>query len=228
MIRGTICFTLIATFGSLMACDEPLYIGNDPSMLIRLGGPKDSSPDPGDDPANTDGTCLLAYNSALVESGADECCYYQGQENLCNTAAQCNELSGGYCCLIYGTENTAGGGRCCLYEGGRFGDGAAECKALLSNAPAGGPVALSPSDCLLEYNTALVSEGADACCYHQGQQNQCSRAVKCNELSGASCCLIYGTENTAGGARCCWYENGRFGDGAAECKTLLSTAAPAN
>lgn len=225
MIRGTICFTLLATLGTLMACEEPLYVGTDPSKLIRLGGQKDASPGSGENPTLPDGSCLLEYNSALVDSGADTCCYYQGQQNSCNTAVQCNEISGGYCCLIYGTGNTEGGGRCCLYEGGRFGDGATECNDLLSSAPAGGPVTPLPSNsCLLSYNTALVLPNADPCCYYQGQQNRCNPMSQCNELSGGSCCLIYGTENTAGGARCCLYEGGGLGDDAEECQALLGTS----
>ncbi len=79
-----------------------------------------------------------------------------------------------------------------------------------------------PGACLLEYNDALVSAGADTCCYRQGGANTCHSITKCNDLSGAGCCLVYGTENTSGGQRCCLYESGDLGDDPSECQTLLA------
>jgi hypothetical protein len=76
------------------------------------------------------GTCLLAYNDALVSG--DACCYYEGAKNLCDTSVVCNDRSGAGCCLIYGTEATRDGQRCCLYADGGAVDGSAECKQLLS------------------------------------------------------------------------------------------------
>lgn len=76
-------------------------------------------------------------------------------------------------------------------------------------------------ECLLEYNTALVN--GDPCCFRSDGANRCDTNVRCNELSGAGCCLIYGTSATAGGGRCCLYEDGSYGDGADECRALLSS-----
>lgn len=171
-----------------------------------------------------DDSCLLSYNSALVPSGGDLCCFRQGQDNQCNTGIQCNDLSGAGCCLIYGTESTAGGERCCLYENGQLGDGADECKGLLNSAlPVSGPTDPEESTCLLSYNSALVASDADVCCFRKGESNLCDESIQCNARSGGSCCLIYATANTSQGARCCLYEDGSLGDGAAECQTLLET-----
>jgi len=79
-----------------------------------------------------DGACLLSYNTALTDG--DPCCYHKGAANTCNKAIVCNERSGAGCCLIYGTENTAGGERCCLYADGGQVDSAPECAKLLSSA----------------------------------------------------------------------------------------------
>jgi len=83
-----------------------------------------------------------------------------------------------------------------------------------------GPVA--DGACLLSYNTALVAEGADDCCYRKGGPNTCNTTIKCNERSGGGCCLIYGTENTTDGGRCCLYAGGGHVDGAEECAQLLA------
>jgi hypothetical protein len=93
------------------------------------GSPPPPPPDAGPPPA---GACLLEYNDALVSAGADTCCYRQGGTNNCHTITQCNDLSGAGCCLVYGTDNTAGGGRCCLYESGELGDDPTECQTLLA------------------------------------------------------------------------------------------------
>jgi hypothetical protein len=97
-------------------------------FYVGAGGTPPPPPDSGQPPA---GACLLEYNDALVPAGADTCCYRQGGTNGCHTITQCNDLSGAGCCLVYGTENTAGGGRCCLYESGELGDDPTECQALL-------------------------------------------------------------------------------------------------
>jgi hypothetical protein len=76
--------------------------------------------------------------------------------------------------------------------------------------------------CLLEYNTALVSEGADPCCYRKGGRNTCDAKIQCNVRSGEGCCLIYGTEATKDGQRCCLYADGSDNDGAGECAELLA------
>jgi hypothetical protein len=99
-------------------------------FYVGAGGtPPPPPPDGGQPPA---GACLLAYNDALVPAGADACCYHQGGTNGCHTITQCNDLSGAGCCLVYGTENTAGGSRCCLYESGALGDDPSECQSLLA------------------------------------------------------------------------------------------------
>jgi hypothetical protein len=99
-------------------------------FYVGAGGtPPPPPPDGGPPPA---GSCLLEYNDALVPAGSDACCYHQGGTNGCHTITQCNDLSGAGCCLVYGTENTAGGGRCCLYESGELGDDSTECRSLLS------------------------------------------------------------------------------------------------
>lgn len=77
--------------------------------------------------------------------------------------------------------------------------------------------------CLLSYNTALVNESADPCCYRQGGSNRCDPQIQCNERSGVGCCLIYGTEATRGGQRCCRYEDGGAVDEPAECAELLAS-----
>ena len=79
-----------------------------------------------------------------------------------------------------------------------------------------------PGACLLEYNDALVSAGADTCCFHLGGANSCHTITQCNDASGPGCCLVYGTDNTAGGSRCCLYESGDFGDDPSECQMLLA------
>lgn len=83
-----------------------------------------------------------------------------------------------------------------------------------NDAPAG--------NCLLLYNSALVAEDADPCCYRKGEANSCDIGAKCNALSGANCCLIYGSGCTNYGQRCCLYESGELGDGASECDSLLA------
>jgi hypothetical protein len=89
--------------------------------------------------------------------------------------------------------------------------------------PVIGPVTAADGACLLSYNTALVADGTDDCCYRKGGANTCNTAVKCNDRSGAGCCLIYGTENTQGGGRCCLYANGGNVDAAEECDQLLAS-----
>lgn len=84
------------------------------------------------------GACLLEYNSAFVATGADSCCFQLGGPNRCNLAVQCNDASGGDCCLIYSTDNITFGGGCCRYATGRTPfsasgeDVSVPCNALLS------------------------------------------------------------------------------------------------
>ncbi len=100
------------------------YVEMLPSDVVPKGT-SDASP-------AADGTCLLSYNTALVADGASDCCYRQGGANTCDVAIKCNEVSGGDCCLIYGTESTSYGEHCCLYATGRNVDGAEECAQLLA------------------------------------------------------------------------------------------------
>jgi hypothetical protein len=95
-------------------------------------GPGGGPPPPADAGPPPAGACLLEYNGALATG--DPCCYRQGGKNTCDRSIKCNDASGTGCCLIYGTENTAGGGRCCLYEGGQLGDDPAECSVLLAQS----------------------------------------------------------------------------------------------
>jgi len=99
-------------------------------FYVGAGGTPPRPPSDGGQPPA--GACLLEYNDALVAAGADTCCYRQGGTNNCHGITQCNDLSGAGCCLVYGTENTAGGGRCCLYESGDLGDDPTECQGLLA------------------------------------------------------------------------------------------------
>jgi hypothetical protein len=62
--------------------------------------------------------------------------------------------------------------------------------------------------CVLEYNSALVAQGADPCCAWVGGPNNCDANVACNGTSGSNCCLIYATDATVGNMGCCLYENG--------------------
>jgi hypothetical protein len=84
------------------------------------------------------GACVLSYNTALVDPGADACCAWVGGSNTCDAAVACNDRSGPGCCLIYATGATLGGMGCCLYDNGstpRTGPGAdrtTECGGLLA------------------------------------------------------------------------------------------------
>ncbi|HEY5282456.1 MAG TPA: hypothetical protein VIM14_06680 [Polyangia bacterium] len=100
------------------------YVGSVP------GGTALQPTSPTDPATVAAGTCLLAYNDALVSG--DPCCYRKGAKNSCNTMIACNDRSGAGCCLIYGTESTRYGGRCCLYADGGAVDGADECQQLLT------------------------------------------------------------------------------------------------
>ena len=62
--------------------------------------------------------------------------------------------------------------------------------------------------CLLEYNSALVPDGEDPCCYREGSANECDPEVACNELSGPECCVLYATEASGIGEACCRYGHG--------------------
>jgi len=110
-------------------CQQAKNSGFAVRFYVGAGG---SQPPPSDAGPPPTGACLLEYNDALVSAGADPCCYRQGGSNNCHAITQCNDLSGAGCCLVYGTENTAGGGRCCLYESGELGDDPGECQLLLA------------------------------------------------------------------------------------------------
>lgn len=75
--------------------------------------------------------------------------------------------------------------------------------------------------CLLEYNDALVSGSADACCATVNGENTCNLAILCNDKSGPDCCLIYATAVAAGGNACCLYAGGEKATNS-HCGALLS------
>ena len=84
------------------------------------------------------GACVLEYNGAFVDDGADACCAWVGGPNTCDASVTCNDKSGPGCCLIYATNATVGGMGCCLYSNGSTpttGPGAdrtGECGGLLA------------------------------------------------------------------------------------------------
>jgi hypothetical protein len=84
------------------------------------------------------GACVLSYNTAFVDPGADACCAWVGGPSTCDAGVTCNDRSGANCCLIYATSATIGGMGCCLYENGstpHTGPGAdrtEECGGLLA------------------------------------------------------------------------------------------------
>jgi hypothetical protein len=190
-------------------------------------------------------SCLLEYNSALAADNS--CCLALGSENTCDVNIECNELSGENCCLIYATEHTDIGATCCRYAdgstpyGGEGADISQACNVLLGFEGASASAQFceqvldedlptkaetEESDCLIEYNSALVDEGADPCCFRNGI-NYCDLSVSCNEQSGEDCCLFYATDHTLGGQGCCLYSDGSTGttaegeDRTQECAALL-------
>jgi len=110
------------TYSSAGGFAMRFYVGSAPNGAVPVN--------PIDPATVTAGTCLLAYNDALVSG--DPCCYRKGGKNSCSPSVVCNDRSGGGCCLIYGTESTRYGGRCCLYADGGAVDGADECEQLLT------------------------------------------------------------------------------------------------
>jgi hypothetical protein len=100
---ATVALAAIITMGS-GSCSTSMESSPDISALVLAG--------------TAPGACLIEYNTALVNEGADPCCRTNGGANNCNLAVQCNDRSGGGCCLFYSTDNTTIGNGCCRYAGG--------------------------------------------------------------------------------------------------------------